>query len=104
MTSEQFIKAIEHVLWVKHAECVFVNPKDYTTHLDAFSHKRFEPNTHVQLLETGWVGTYGMFEVLGEPGLSCLPKPIYVRREIEEGTVVGAKLPTGFNLCTEIEP
>lgn len=59
MTSDDFIAAIENVLWVKNAEAVFLNPKDYTTHMTAFSRKRYEPNTHVQHLKAGWVGTLG---------------------------------------------
>jgi len=90
MTSDEFIAAIENVLWVKNAEAVFLNPKDYTTYMTAFSRKRYEPNTHVQHLKAGWVGTYGTFE---EPGFWCEPKPVYVRREVPEGTVLGGKHP-----------
>lgn len=90
MTSKKFIAAIEHILFDKGAECVFLNPKDYTTHILAFSHKRYEPNTHIEHLKIGWVGTYGSFE--GSESW-CPPKPIYVHAEIPEGTVVGSSLP-----------
>ena len=91
MTDEEFIRAIEHVLFEKNFEAVFLNPTDYTAHMGAFSRKRFEPNTHVTHLRAGWVGTYGYFD---EPGYYCQPKFVYVRREVPEGAVLGAMLPT----------
>lgn len=90
MTSEEFIAAIEYVLWVKNAECAFLNPKDYATHMTAFSRQRYEPNTHVQHLRTGFVGSYGTFE---ETDFWHAPKPIYVAKEIPEGEVIGVNLP-----------
>lgn len=101
MTPEAFIASIENVLWEKNAECAFVNPKDYTAHMTAFSRKRYEPNTHVEHLKFGWVGTYGTFE---EPGFWCAPKPIFVRREIPEDTVLGENFPIEWKPVVEVGP
>jgi len=101
MTSKEYIAAIENVLWVENADCAILNPKDYMAHVTFLSRKRFEPNTDIEHLRVGWVGTYGMFE---EPGFWCTPKPIYIRRDISEFTVLGASYPTEWKPVFEVNP
>lgn len=101
MTSKEYIAAIENVLWIENADCAFLNPKDYMNHFLLFSRKRFEPNTETKQLRVGWIGSYGLFE---EPGFWCAPKPIYIQRDVPEGTMLGANLPTEWKPIVEVKP
>lgn len=90
MNDEEYIQAIEKALFEKGAECVYLNPMDYMTHMLAFPRERYEPNTHLQHLKAGWVGTYVRSDLTGT---WVPPKPVYIRPEIPQGTVLGANFP-----------